>query len=168
MRWAPVDCPVSVYLDAALIEPDVNPFALALNATRWLRLAGVRVLQLPVVPEREMRALFDTSRDTIQGAILIRAVRIHPGTNRWKCTTDMRWDKRTGFFRNGVVDWLMVGDPDVDAASLAHELGGHCLGLDHQAGTVMAAKREDQAGQRWLSGPQIAKLLQVYGPPATQ
>jgi hypothetical protein len=177
LRWPASDCPVNVYLDAGLIEPDVSPFALVMTAIRGLRAAGVRVLLLPMSPTGEMLASFQDSPKTVRG-ILIHAVRVHPGPDQaYKCNTVHRWDSRSGFLRSAEIDWLMIGDQETDRANIVHELG-HALGLAHQAETVMAeanARSWDGQGMpaaaqtrrsipyAWYTAEQLKELLRVYG-----
>lgn len=163
LRWGASDCPVNLYVDGSLLEPDASPWAIVMAEVRKLRAAGVRVLLLPVVPTGDTLAIFETSRATVQRAILIRAIRIHPGAlQSFKCGTDLRWDKRTGFLRSAVVDWFITGQEETDAANLVHQMLGHCLGLAHQEGTVMA-ERNTGRGPGWLSAEQLGELLRVYG-----
>jgi len=74
----------------------------------------------------------------------------------FKCTADVRYDKRSGELRNGLIEWNVYLDDTGNLTRLAHELG-HALGLAHCEGTIMQAVQPS-----WMKAPGFSAEQRRY------
>ncbi len=135
--WSQQELPLNVWIDWGLTARADDLRGIALETVRSI---PTKALMLPVDLESTPRSVFFGSRATFTCAIVIQPYVLTPGPGAFKCTTDYRYDKRTGEMRNALVEWnIAPGDYWGNRNRLAHELG-HCLGLGHCDGTMMAAQ----------------------------
>jgi hypothetical protein len=143
-----------ILLDGSCDASAVNVACQAVNATAQ---AGLLFAPQPLIPEA--RNAFYGSRDTYQGAIVIAMYVMTPTPGTWwRCTSDLRYDKRTGEMRNALIEWnVQPGDWRGNQNRLLHELG-HCLGLEHCDGTIMQAARSNWSESMGFDRAQVAYL----------
>lgn len=128
--WPKESLPINVWLDNDTWS------STALVAARLLRSYGAP-LMFPVPLEAETRNRFFASRETFRSAIVIQPYVMTNAPGPFKCTSDIRYDKRTGEMRNALIEWnIYEPSTSENLCFLMHEFG-HCLGLGHCDGTVM-------------------------------
>lgn len=147
--WSKQELPLNVWVDWGLAAGSTELESVCFAAIRSM---PTEALMLPVDLEPATRASFFASWDNKWCAIVIQPYVLTPGPGGFKCTTDYRYDKRTGELRNCLIEWnVFPGDYWGNRNRLMHELG-HCLGLGHCDGTVMAPQA--------LSGPAVWSAAQ--------
>ena len=143
---------IAVLCDGGAVSIPNQAVALVNNASY----PGVLFQAQSLLPET--RNAFFGSRDTYQGAIVIQPHEMTSSPRAWRCTSDLRYDKRTGEMRNALIEWnIAPGDWAGNRNRLLHELG-HCLGLAHCDGTIMQASMTDWSKAPWFNDAQVRYL----------
>lgn len=154
--WPKASLPINVWVDG------VDASALSLVALAIHGFPG-GALMFPVGLETETRNVFFGSRETFRNAIVIQPYTLTGTPGAFRCTSDLRYDKRTGEMRNALIEWnVQPGDTLGNVQRLRHELG-HCLGLGHCNGTVMQASGGDWAKVNGFNDAQVSYLRGLRG-----
>jgi len=130
--WPGQSYPLNVWVDGYTSE--LSMAAIAVHG-----MPGA-ALMFPTLLADSTRNVFFGSRDTFRDAIVIQPYVLTGSPGAFRCTTDLRYDKRTGELRNAFIEWnIHPGSLADNVSRLRHELG-HCLGLGHCDGTIMQAQ----------------------------
>lgn len=157
LHWKPADLPVNVWVDGG-----EQSRAAVLSAVRYMRGLGAP-LMFPEALEPATRNMFFASRETFQGAIVVQPYVTTEGPGAFRCTSDLRYDKRTGEMRNVLIEWnVSPGDYASNVKRLIHEFG-HCLGLAHEPGTIMQDRVSNWGEVAGFSAAQLRYIKSMRG-----